>query len=119
MDVFAKFIIETDDDLGDCLIIAKCTYHNQLATDPTKVKGGGWWTFKDNTYTLKGESHEFGKAKLDDIKKCIEAGNVFRNRCLAYPIVDEHKFAYDIGTEIIGLSIETNTNSQLYAVHSN
>lgn len=33
MDAFPKFIIETDDQKGDCLIVAKCTYHKQLATD--------------------------------------------------------------------------------------
>ena len=44
MDVFPKFIIETDNQEGDCLIIAKCTYHKQLATDISKVKGGGMWT---------------------------------------------------------------------------
>lgn len=41
MDIFPKFIIETDDELGDCLIISKCTYHKELVTDHTKVKGGG------------------------------------------------------------------------------
>lgn len=35
-DVFPKFIVE-----GNELIIGKCTFHKQLATDPAKVKGGG------------------------------------------------------------------------------
>ena len=57
MDVFPKFIIETDGQEGDCLIVAKCTYHKQLATDIKKVKGGGWWTLdKENSiFTLHGE----------------------------------------------------------------
>ena len=46
MDSFPKFIIETDDEIGDCLIIAKCTYHHELAIDKTKVKGGGVVDFK-------------------------------------------------------------------------
>ena len=71
MDVFPKFIIETDDQEGDCLIVAKCTYHKQLATDITKVKGGGWWTLdRDNSiFTLSGDSHVFGRAKIEDIAK--------------------------------------------------
>lgn len=104
MDVFPKFIIETDDELGDCLIIAKCTYHKELATDITKIKGGGWWILKDNMFILKGDSHDFGKAKFEDIKKCVESGNVFTNPCLAFPIADKHDFGYDTGTEIINLS---------------
>jgi len=34
--VFSKFIIE-----GSSLIMAKCTYHKQLATNKDDVKGGG------------------------------------------------------------------------------
>ena len=52
MDVFPKFIIETDDDHGDCLIISKCTYHRELAIDKDKVKGGGWFVFKDGTFYI-------------------------------------------------------------------
>lgn len=51
---YPKFIIETLDQEGDCLIVGECTYHKELATDIKKVKGGGvennlvdWF---DNTY---------------------------------------------------------------------
>lgn len=103
MDVFPKFIIETDDELGDCLIIAKCTYHKQLATDVSKVKGGGWWILKQesNTMILHGDSTDFGKATLQDIIKCIEKGNVYRNKSCQYSIVDNFNFSYNTGSEII------------------
>ena len=102
-DVFPKFIIETDDDLGDCLILSKCTYHNELVTDKTKVKGGGWFAFKNNTFIFRGDSHEYGKAKFEDIKNCVDKGNVFTNPSLVWPIADAHNFAYDNGLEIITL----------------
>jgi hypothetical protein len=105
MDVFPKFIIETDDELGDCLIIAKCTYHRELATDIKKVKGGGGWRLDEegNRFTLYGESFDFGRAKIEDIKNCIKAGNVFSNPCLCYPITDKHEFYYDYDGAIINL----------------
>jgi len=66
MDVFPKFIIEADDELGDLLIIGKCTYHKQLASDISKIKGGGWWRMdKDKgEMVLNGDSHDFGRAKV-------------------------------------------------------
>lgn len=103
MDVFPKFIIETDDELGDCLIIAKCTYHKQLATDLTKVKGGGWWVLKDNTFILSGKSEDFGKASIEDIKTCVQNGNVYTNSACMHPIAHKHEFAYDLGYELINL----------------
>ena len=84
MDVFPKFIIETDDELGDCLIIAKCTYHKELVTDKTKVKGGGWWSRDNdtNTFTLYGDSGDFGRAIFEDIKKCVQSENVYNSPTL-------------------------------------
>lgn len=101
MDVFPKFIIETDNELGDCLIIAKCTYHSDLVIDKSKVKGGGWWTLKNDIFTLFGESHDYKKAQLEDIKNCIKLGNVFTTNMLIEPIVNKFGFSYNTGTEII------------------
>ncbi len=97
MDVFPKFIIETNNELGDVLIIAKCTYHKQLATDIEKVKGGGWWTLdRDNSiFTLHGDSHDFGMAKIEDLKTCISSGNVFLNSRLRNSISNEFDFKYE------------------------
>ena len=106
MDVFQKFIIETDDIEGDCLIIAKCTYHKQLATDHSKVTGGGWWSLdvKSKTITLYGDSHDFGKASVDDIKDCLKRNKVFRNPSLCIVFEDEYNFNYrDEKREIIEL----------------
>jgi len=76
MDVFPKFIIEDGE-----LIFGKCTYHKQLATDVKNVKGGGWWSFnKDKTeMTFFGDSQDFGRAKLEDIRKAVLEKKVFTN----------------------------------------
>jgi len=97
MDVFPKFIIETDDELGDCLIIAKCTYHKQLVTDKSKVKGGGWWKFNNDRteIILHDSSHDFGYPKLEDIINCINNKNVYSSRALSRNISDQYKFNYD------------------------
>ena len=96
MDVFPKFIIETDDELGDCLIIAKCTYHKELVIDKTKVKGGGWWSRDNdtNTFTLFGDSHDFGRANIEDIKKCVQSGNVYNSPTLCRNVSDKHNYVY-------------------------
>jgi hypothetical protein len=111
MDVFPKFIIVTDDQKGDCLIIAKVTYHNQIVVDKTKVKGGGWFlmTRETNTITLHGESDEFGKAKLEDITNCINAGNVYTNPSVEYSIADKWNFLYHTGSELIPIKTHVKT----------
>ena len=96
MDVFPKFIIETDDEEGDCLIIAKCTYHKQLVTFENKVKGGGWWELdKENSlFTLYGESFDFGKAKFEDVLNCVRNKKVFSSVSLLRNLTEDFKFQY-------------------------
>jgi hypothetical protein len=96
MDVFPKFIIETHSQKGDILIIAKCAYHKQLATDATKVKGGGWWTLDHNksTFTLYGDSHDFGRANIEDIANCVQLKKVFSSPSLVRNFTDNFKFQY-------------------------
>jgi len=77
---YPKFIIETLDQEGDCLIVGECTYHKELATDIKKVKGGGvennlvdWF---DNTYgkmtkkeietAIVKENKKFNKLKKEN-----------------------------------------------------
>lgn len=96
-----KFIIETNDELGDCLIIGKCNFHKNLVTDKTKVKGGGWWDLKDNMFIFSRESHDYGKARFEEIKNCIEKGNVFTDKYLRHSIANKYSFAYHSGSEII------------------
>jgi hypothetical protein len=99
-DVFPKFIVE-----GNELIIGNCTYHKQLASDPLKVKGGGWWKLdrERKEFLLYGESDDFGKPSIDVIKSCIAAGNVF----LSYSggkNVSDHTFYLKAGIETIKLN---------------
>jgi len=101
-----EFIIETDDELGDCLILSKCTFHKDLAIDKEKVKGGGMFNYnsKNNTFTFSGESHDFGKASLEDIQKAVLEDKVFTNPYLTRSIAKKHKFLYDTGSELIPLN---------------
>lgn len=100
-DVFPKFIIEDGN-----LILGKCTYHNQLATDRAKVNGGGMYRFEvsTNTFTLYGESQDFGRADLEDIQACFADGKVYSNMACTHSICDSANFQYqDIYGEIIKL----------------
>jgi hypothetical protein len=107
MSVFPKFIIENNHLKGDCLIISNCTYHKQLAKNVEKIKGGGWFSYdiKEVTFTLYGESHDFGMAKIEDIKECISNGNVYTNKSLRNNISEKYKFKYKNAVgEIIDLN---------------
>lgn len=95
---YPKFIIYDNN-----LIIGECTYHKQLANDITKVEGGGWFRYDNNTFTLGGSSHDFGYAKLEDIKKCIEDGNVYGNSRITRKMKN-YKFVYDTQSELIKLN---------------
>ena len=99
MDVFPKFIIEDGN-----LIIAKATYHRQIAHDINLVTGGGWWRRKDNIFTLYGDSDQFGKATLEAIAECIKEKKVYTNYTCSHSIADEHLFFYDTGSELIPLN---------------
>lgn len=104
--VFPKFIIETDIEGGDCLIIAKCTRHKQLVTDITKTKGGGWWKLdtEKNVFTLHGDSVDLGRAKVDDIARCVQNKKVYSTPALLGNLTDEYSFQYeDQCGEIINL----------------
>jgi len=74
MDVFPKFIIENDE-----LILGKVTYHKELATDVKNVKGGGWWFFNNskNHFQFFGDSQDFGRVKIEDIRKCVLEKKIF------------------------------------------
>ncbi len=105
MELFNKFIIETDDQKGDCLIIAKCTYHKQLVVNTEKVKGGGWWYLDGyKKIILHGESYDFGRANIEDISNCIKLKRVFRTKSLLWDMTDDYSFKYknEVG-EIIDL----------------
>jgi len=102
--LFPKFIIE-----GDALIIQKAKYHKDIVTDRKLVKGGGWFRYsqEQNRFTFYGSSEDFGAAKFEDIKKCVEEKKVFTGRGKRRNISDEHNFAFDTQTEIIPLGPQT------------
>jgi hypothetical protein len=103
MDVYPKFIIE-----GDRLILSKVTYHKELVTDKSKVKGGGWFRYlhHTDTFVLTGSSFDFGAAQFADIKRCIKSGNVFSDKDSDHDISKDHHFSYDTGTEVIEIKTE-------------
>lgn len=103
---YPKFIIETLDQEGDCLIVGECTYHKELATDIKKVKGGGWWILdEDNsTFILHGESYDFGMASIKDIANCVQRKKVFSSASLTQNFTHDFKFQYkDQSGEILDL----------------
>lgn len=103
MEKFSKFIIEDGK-----LIMMKVTYHKEIVTDATKVKGGGWFKFipDKNLFVFFGESIDFGKAKFEDIKKCVENSQVYLGQAVYRNITNEHNFGYDIGSDILELKTE-------------
>lgn len=96
MEAYPKFIIETDDDNEDYIVIAKCTYHYQIVNNKEKVKGGGWWSLDNEktTFTLFGTSHDFGDVNIEDIAKCIQNKKVFSSKSLLRNLSNEFKFKY-------------------------
>jgi Janus/Ocnus family (Ocnus) len=91
MDVFPKFICE-----DDFLILSKCTYHKQLVTDSTKVKGGGWFKYDsiDKSFTFFGTSEDFGRAFIETITNCIKLGKVYTNSSQTHDISADYDFYY-------------------------
>ena len=109
MDVFPKFIIE-----AGALIIGKVSYHHQLVTNKADVKGGGWFKYgkEDRHIIFYGDSQDFGKAKLEDIKPCIESGQVYSSRSKHRQIAYNFQYSYDTGAEIISITPgRTNTSA--------
>lgn len=108
MEKFSKFIIQDDK-----LILMKVTFHKEIVTNPTNVKGGGWFKYlsEDNMFVFYGESYDFGKAKFEDIKQCVENAEVYSDNRLIRNITDRHTFGYDTGTEIIELKVKNNERS--------
>lgn len=104
MDVFNKFIISDGD-----IVIGKVTYHKQLVWDKDTeiISGGGWFTINsdDKTITFYGDSHDFGKAKLEDIQKCVDEHRVYTNPLKCDTISEKFKLKYRTdNNEIIDLN---------------
>lgn len=96
MDTHPKFIVEETAEGELVIILAKCTYHKELAFDKTKIKGGGWWLFdrENNVFTLYGESFDFGPASIEHIAECVQKKKVFSNSSLTRNITNNVTFVY-------------------------
>lgn len=101
MEKFPKFIIE-----DGSLILSKCTFHRELAIDPSKVKGGGWFSYRNNdkSFTLNGSSVDFGQASIEDIIIAIKNDKVYTKSSRTHSIAKNFKFFYDSGSEITPLN---------------
>jgi len=98
--IYTRFIIE-----GNILIMAKCDFHKNLATNKDNVKGGGFFRYDSDkdAFILSGTSHDFGRAELKDIKACIDSGSVYGNVRQTRKM-DNHKFFYDNHGELTELN---------------
>ncbi len=103
MEKYPKFVIE-----DNSLIMSNVQYHKHMVTDPTKVNGGGWfrWLRMEDKDILifYGDSTDFGKAKIEDIKRCVEEDKVYTNTSKQNSIAKNHKIAYFTDTELIYLN---------------
>jgi len=97
-----KFIIKDGN-----LILMKVQFHREIAqlseSDIEKqkhkqldIKGGGWFRYMPELkkFILYGKSFDFGAARLEDIKTCIEAGRVYSNYLLTHTVAEGTKFEY-------------------------
>lgn len=98
-DIFPKFIIEDGN-----LIIGNCTYHRNMVIDEDNVIGGGGFKLEHGTITFFGESDQFGKATISDIKKCIDSNKVFTNPSCRVSIAKDYSFYYKNKNKIIDLN---------------
>lgn len=89
-----KFIV-----VGDNIYMGKVTFHKELLNEGDKPVGGGWFYYKqeDNSFTFYGDSHDFGRANIEDIRKAVLLGNVGDRR--RSQRLRDHIFyyCYDIG----------------------
>lgn len=107
-DIFPKFIIE-----DGALIISKVTYHKEIVIEKEKVQGGGWfrWNKEFTMCIFYGDSHDFGKARIEDIQKAVLDGKVYTNPYSEHSIANKFDFGYDTGTEIINLKTDEIPNN--------
>jgi hypothetical protein len=52
---------------------------------------------------LYGESHDFGRARFEDIVECIRSGNIYGDRRMYRSISEDFEFGYATGTETIDI----------------
>lgn len=83
--VHNKFVILKDVTHGGMtLVIARCTFHNQITGPIDQFKkciSGGWWEWdrKEMKIRFYGESDQFGWYEWDHLNECIQKGEVYTN----------------------------------------
>lgn len=99
MELYPKYIVE-----DDTLVFSKARYHKELAIDKTKVKGGGWFKYisKTKTFEFSLDSHDFGRASLEEVQACFKAKQVFGSELRIDDISEKFNFIYisEDGTKI-------------------
>ena len=95
-ELFKKFIIEDSDEDGLYMVVAKCTYHKELAYDTSRVIGGGHWEFDldKKEITLYGTSDDFGPCKFEDMEKCVRESKVFSSYIMNINLAEKFRFRY-------------------------
>jgi len=73
MELFPKFIVA-----NSCIRIGKVSFHKELLDIGDSIGGGGWFHYdsEDNSFTFYGDSHDFGRADVENLKRIISFGNV-------------------------------------------
>jgi hypothetical protein len=93
---YQKFIIQ-----GDKIILGKVTHHSELTQDEKKVNSGGCFTYNDisKSFLFFGDSHHFGKAKIQDIKQIVFENKVFLN---TGELLDNEKYNFHYRSKLQG-----------------
>lgn len=76
-----KFLIFMDEDLNFSIHLAMVNFHKQIQV-PTNTAarcGGGWWSFDQETGTLRlyDDSADFGKYNKEQAQEAFDAKRVF------------------------------------------
>lgn len=77
-----KFIVERTSTGGLRLVIGKTQFHKDMAADTKSVHVGGFWSLKDNIFTLSGRSEDFGPCCIDILKQAVNSGNIVIRRSI-------------------------------------
>jgi len=91
MELLPRYIVE-----DDFIMLGEVAYQGHLATDKTKVKGGGNYLFDKtkNAFIFYGTSVEFGKASLEDVMNCVANGAVFSEKSKLLSVGNSFDYYY-------------------------
>ena len=88
------------------LVLGKVEYHKALVTDKEKVQGGGQFRFdlEKRECLFFAESHDYGRCKMEDVKKAVEEGKVWTSMIGGRNISEDFTFKFDRQSEIVTLN---------------